>query len=251
MSGVQSIERAFSILRVLALGPARITDVADRTDLPKSTVSRLLTALEHEGVVEQSEPGGDYVLGEALHTLAGSVAPRASLGAIIRPFLEDLARSTGGSAGFTVREGRSVYWVDNVDAVDDAMVQLSDQTGQTFPMHTVPTGVALLATLSPAELDAHLAVPLERAHDSTITDPRALRRFLAGVGDDRVVVSNEDLDPGVNAVAAPFRGSTGAWIGAVYVQGPSFRFPAPGDTERVRELVGAAVVAISERLSAN
>ena len=46
MSGVQSIERAFALLRALAVGPAGVTELADRATLPKSTVARLLGALE-------------------------------------------------------------------------------------------------------------------------------------------------------------------------------------------------------------
>jgi DNA-binding IclR family transcriptional regulator len=45
MSGVQSVERAFSVLQCLAGGPAGVTEIAERVSLPKSTVSRLLSTL--------------------------------------------------------------------------------------------------------------------------------------------------------------------------------------------------------------
>ncbi|MBT6446995.1 MAG: helix-turn-helix domain-containing protein, partial [Acidimicrobiaceae bacterium] len=48
---VQSIERAFAILRALAVGPSGVTELAERVDLPKSTVARLLNALETEGAI--------------------------------------------------------------------------------------------------------------------------------------------------------------------------------------------------------
>ncbi len=246
MSGVQSIERAFSILRVLARGPLGVTEIADRADLPKSTVSRLLAALEGEGAVEQLETGGGYSIGAALATLGASSNPSAGLRSIIRPFIEELAMLTGGSAGFTIREGDAAYWVDDVDDGDE-LVKLADQTGQSFPLHTIPSGIAMLAKFSTDALERYLSS--ERfAADGEPVDADVLRRWVGRVGSDGVVVSKEEVDPGVNAVAAPFRGVDGEWVGALYLQGPSFRFPDDGDERRVVKLVSEAAMQLSERL---
>ena len=70
MAGVQSIERAFTVLRELSLGPAGVTEIAEQIGLPKSTVSRLLSALEAEGAVAQRETGSEYELGAGLAALA-------------------------------------------------------------------------------------------------------------------------------------------------------------------------------------
>jgi DNA-binding IclR family transcriptional regulator len=247
MAGVQSIERAFAILRVLARGPVGVTDIADRTGLPKSTVSRLLAALESEGAVEQPEVGGGYAVGPALATLGGSASPTASLRSIVRPFIEELASLTGGSAGFTVLDGREVYWVDNVDDGDE-LVTLADQTGQSFPLHTVPTGLALLSRFDPDELDKYLAGPLDALHERTVTATSVLRTMIDGYARDGVVVSRERIDAGINAFAAAFRGPDGDWVGALYVQGPSFRFPGEGNHARVAALVGDAATELSHRL---
>lgn len=246
MSGVQSIERAFSILRVLAQGPLGVTEIADRADLPKSTVSRLLAALEAEDAVEQIEAGGGYSIGAGLAMLGASSSPSAGLRSVVRPFIEELAMLTGGSSGFTIREGDSAYWVDNVDDGDE-LVTLADQTGQSFPLHTIPSGLALLSRFSTSELETYLAS--ERfTTDGDPVDVDALRRRIGRVGSDGVVVSKEEVDAGVNAVAAPFRGVDGEWTGALYLQGPSFRFPDDGDERRVVKLVSEAAMQVSERL---
>ncbi|MFV2040237.1 MAG: helix-turn-helix domain-containing protein, partial [Acidimicrobiales bacterium] len=75
MAGVQSIERAFSLLRALATRPMGVTDLARHVGLPKSTVSRLLGALETEGAVEQVERGGEYRLGRGIADIAASSGP--------------------------------------------------------------------------------------------------------------------------------------------------------------------------------
>ena len=125
MSGVQSIERAFSILRVLARGPVGVTEIADRTDLPKSTVSRLLAALEHEGAVSQSEAGGEYAIGATMATLGEAASPTGSLhvgGARTALFCWLYARRHRGQFILRIEDtDRERSTQENVDAILEGM----------------------------------------------------------------------------------------------------------------------------------
>jgi DNA-binding IclR family transcriptional regulator len=123
MSGVQSIERAFALLRALAQGPAGVTDLADRTELPKSTVARLLAALSQEGVVERVEAGGDYRLGGELVDLAQAASPDRSLIATARPFLTELTEATGETSGVAVLERAEVRYLDNVESEEEVQIR--------------------------------------------------------------------------------------------------------------------------------
>ncbi|MEL6891299.1 MAG: IclR family transcriptional regulator [Actinomycetota bacterium] len=251
MSGVQSIERAFALLRALATGSAGVTDLADRTELPKSTVSRLLSALEEEGAVEQVESGGEYVIGGGLVDLAGATAPDATIGAIVQPFLVELAEQTTGSAGFTIRDGDTLHWIDNVDA-DDELVHVSDMTGQTFALHAMPSGIAVLSAMTDADLDAYLTRRSFEAgkllEDVEPPDPASIRKLAVDARRDGVVVSYGNLIADVNAFAVPLCDSTGV-VGGLYVQGPSFRFPEPDTSDDVAGLVIAMGEQINDRLA--
>lgn len=247
VSGVQSIERAFAILRVLAGGPSGVTDIAERTDLPKSTVSRLLSALEAEAAVGQHESGGDYEIGSGLKDLAAAVADDASMTAIVRPVLHHLRNEVGESAGFTVRVHRDVFWVDNVD--QGSAWQVKDRTGHYARMHSVASGVALLAHLPEDELERYLGEPLERLNELTPTDPVALRAWLDRVRAAGVLWSIEELEPGLSSIAVPFRGPSGDYEGALYTEGPSYRFPVPGDEARVEQLMRREAAQLSERFA--
>jgi len=244
---VQSIERAFSILRTLARGPAGVTDLADRTDLPKSTVSRLLAALESQGAVEQAGVGGEYSIGPGLATLGAAAGPTADLRSIARPFIEELALATGGSAGFTVLDGRDAFWVDNVDPGDE-VVTLADLSGQSFPLHTIASGLAMLSKSGSAAIHEYVDQVLEASSGETAADPDDLRARLGQISGDGLVVSREELDPGVNAFAVPFRGVSGEWDAALYVQGPAFRFPGPTSEKIVIELLRESAAELTERL---
>jgi DNA-binding IclR family transcriptional regulator len=234
MAGVQSIERAFTVLRELSLGPAGVTEIAEQVGLPKSTVSRLLSALEAEGAVAQRETGSEYELGAGLAALADAANNDANMAAVVRPFLIELSEETGESAGFVVRSGRNVYWVDSVDDEESA-VQVQNRTGFYAPMHSVPAGLALLAHLPPDEIQRYLAQPLERVNQRTITDG--------------LMWSIDDLGDGITALDVPFRGASGHFEGALFVNAPSFRFPAEGDKDRVEALVVDAAQRLSDRFT--
>ena len=160
MAGVQSIERAFAILRVLSVQPAGVTEIAERVALPKSTVARLLNALEFEGAVEQVAIGGAYRLGAAIEEMAGGSSQGKSLIAAARPFLLDLDAQTGETSGLDIYEDRRVHFMDMVESNQD--VQVRDWTGESGPAHSVSAGIVILAHLDAATVDDYIAVGSSR-----------------------------------------------------------------------------------------
>ncbi len=235
MSRVQSIERAFAVLSALADGPIGVTEVAQRVHLPKSTAARLLTALWHEGAVEQ-EPGGTrYRLGPRIADFATRHVPTRDLVAVARQPLAELATAVGEVAGISVPDGRVVHYVDQVGTAHQ--VQVRDWTGSRVPMHAVPSGQVMLAALPPEALDRFLAAPLEAYTPATIVEPGALRERLATIRADGHAWVRDEFAEGIASIAAPIAGPNGDVVGAVHVHGPSYRFPAPGTRQRVTERV--------------
>ena len=143
MTTVQSIDRAFSVLRSLASGPAGVTDIADRVGLPKSTVSRMLSTLEELGAVEQVAAGGEYRIGFAMIELAAAAQPGRSLVSIARPHLVELSRRTGEAVGLSIPDGDDMIYLDQL--TPDSELQVRDWTGHRIPMHAVPSGHVVLA----------------------------------------------------------------------------------------------------------
>jgi DNA-binding IclR family transcriptional regulator len=236
MSGVQSVERAFAVLRCLSGGPAGVTDVADRVNLPKSTVSRLLSTLEDLGMVEQIEPGGSYRVGVGMTEIAAAVLPGRTLIDAVRPHLYDLAKATGEAAGLSIADGFDMLYLDQVDS--DKQVQSRDWTGERIPAHTVSSGQVLLA-FGAIDADKYLAQPLERLASHTLTEATAVRsRFTEIVAKGYAWAFEEFLD-GLNSVAAPIRNRKGRVVGAIHAHGPAYRFPGDSDADEVGRLVAA------------
>ncbi|MFL5777947.1 MAG: IclR family transcriptional regulator [Chloroflexota bacterium] len=246
MSRVQSIERAFAVLGALADGPVGVTEVADRVDLPKSTVARLLASLGREGAVEQIPGERRYRLGPRVSSLAASIRPTRSLIDVARPPLAELSRAVGEAAGLSVPDGRAVHYVDQVDSPHP--VAIRDWTGTRVPMHVVSSGQVFLAALAPAALDRYLERPLERFTDRTIVDPDRLRTRLREVQVDGWAWVRDEYSDGITSVAAPVPDGSGELVAAVHVHGPSYRFPAAGADRAIAERVVGAAAVVSARL---
>jgi DNA-binding IclR family transcriptional regulator len=245
VSRVQSIERAFAVLSALSGGPIGVTEVAERAELPKSTAARMLATLSHEGAVEQVPGGTNYRLGPRIATLAEGIVPVRSLVATARPILEELAASTGETAGLSVAEGFVVHYVDQVGT--SHQVQVRDWTGTRVPMHAVSSGLIFLAQLPETTLDAYLERELEAFTPRTLTSPDALRERLAQVRADGYAWVHEEFAEGLSSVAAGVADSTGVLTAAVHVHGPAYRFPSGREQEIGGEVLEAAT-RTSERL---
>lgn len=235
MSTVQSIDRAFSVLRALVPGAAGVTDIAERVGLPKSTVSRLLSTLEELGAVEQVEAGGNYRIGVAMVELASAAQPARTLVAAARPQLLELARITGESAGLSTPDGDDMHYLDQVNP--DTELQVRDWTGARIPMHAVPSGQVVLAAARAAVVEAYLGGPLERFTDHTLVTATALRRRLADVRAQGYAWAVEEFADGLSSVAAPVHDASGHVVGAVHVYGPSYRLPGERDAHELGSLV--------------
>jgi IclR family acetate operon transcriptional repressor len=246
VSRVQSIERAFAVLGALADGPIGVTEVAERTRLPKSTAARLLASLASDDVVEQVPGGTRWRLGPRIVTLAARVQPTRSLMALARPHLGDLSMATGETAGLSIPDGFLVHYVDQVEGPHP--VGLRDWTGTRLPMHVVSSGHVFLAHLHPAELDRRLESPLERFTSRTLVDPAALRERLRLVQLEGIAWTIEEFAEGIASVAAPVNDPDGEVVAAVHVHGPAYRFPPASEAEAIAREVAAAAGRISAAL---
>jgi DNA-binding IclR family transcriptional regulator len=247
MSTVQSVERAFGVLQCLASGPAGVSEIAERTELPKSTVSRLLGTLVDLGAVEQSEVLGVYGLGELIIELSASASPGRNLVSLARPHLVELVEQIDEAAGLGVLDGTKVYYLDQVDGNHE--VQVRDWTGESVDAHVVSSGLVLMAYASAEARAEFLAEPFEAWTENSITDSALVVHRLEEVGRAGFAWVYEEMSEGLNSVAAPIYNPAGMVIGAVHAHGPSYRFPAPGGAASVAAAVVETAQKISDRLA--
>ncbi|MFB4291130.1 IclR family transcriptional regulator [Nonomuraea sp. ATR24] len=236
---VQSVDRAIAILEILARdGASRVTDLAAELDVHKSTAFRLLAALEQGGLVEQSGDRGRYRLGFGVVRLAGAATAQLDLAKESREVCLRLAGELGETVNVAVpRDGCAV----NISQVrGPSAISGHNWVGQRTPAHATSSGKVLLAF-------GALALPevLDRFTPLTITDARLLG--LAEIRRRGWAFTVEELELGLNAVAAPVRGGDGAVVAAVSVSGPSYRL-TPQRLPEVGEVMAVGAREISQRI---
>jgi IclR family transcriptional regulator, acetate operon repressor len=239
---VQSLDRALEILRLLGSEPEmRVTDLARRLEVHKSTVFRLLSTLQEHGLVEQNPTTEKYRLGYGLVRLAGAVVAELDLARASRSVLEELAVRTGETVNLAILQGDQVVNIDQIAAPN--LVVNVNWVGKQTPLH----GKVLLADLSDEERRRLLSRALPRLTPRTITDPRILEKQLRRVLTDGYAFTLEELELGLNAVAAPVYAADGRVQAAVSVAGPSYRV-TPQRLSELGEMTKDAGAAISRRM---
>ncbi len=246
VTGVQSVERAFEILRALAIEPSGVTDVGRAVGLPKSTVARLLATLESLEAVERLADGITYRVGSAIGALSAAVGGGQNLDVRMRPLLRRLADEIGEDAGFSVPDGDEVYYIAQADARN--AVQVRDWTGTSIPAHLVPSGLVMMAHWPAERLERYLAGELLRSTPHTVTEPAEIRRRLDDIRSRGAIWVHEEFKIGITSVAAPVFWRPGVLAGAIHVHGPAYRFPPEGAAESIAATVRAVAHAASDML---
>ncbi|TQN32163.1 IclR family transcriptional regulator [Haloactinospora alba] len=240
---VQSVDRAITVLEILAQQKdAGVTEIAAELGVHKSTAFRLVGALERRGLVEQPGLRGKYQLGFGIIRLAGAMAAGLDLTQQSRRVCEDLAAELGETVNIAIPSGDMVVNIDQVRGASAVVTQ--NWIGRQNPPHSTSSGKVLLAFMRQSDQRRVLRGHLEALTPSTITDPDALRAELDDILERGFATAVEELEYGLNAVAAPVRGITGEVIAAVSASGPSYRM-----TEDKLLPLGEAVVKAAVEIS--
>jgi IclR family acetate operon transcriptional repressor len=197
-NGTQAIDRAAQLLvRVVeAAQPPSVGELAERAGLPKSTTSRLVSALERQGLVQRLGDRGRLRPGPVLLRFAGR-DPAAALIELAQPSLRRLAELSGETINLAVPGPEGVEHLAQEDTRH--FVGITDWVGRRVPFEHAANGKCFLAWGSPPRVD------------------------LAAVRACGYATSIDELEVGLTALAAPVLGADGAAIAALSISGPTAR----------------------------
>ncbi|SEE76220.1 IclR family transcriptional regulator [Ruania alba] len=245
---VRSVDRALRVLEIIAdEGEATLVRLARELGVHKSTVLRLNEDLIRHGLIEPAGGRSGYRLGAGCLRLAAAAATAATLDVsqVAQPVCDRLAEELEETCNVAVlREGMAV----NVcQAEASTAIGTRNWIGQSTPPHATSNGKVLLAALDEGALRAALPARLERFTSRTVTARATLRQTLREVRAQGFAVAAEELEEGLNAVAAPIRDFTGAVVAALSVAGPGYRMTEE-QFPRVRDAVMRGAAEISAQL---
>jgi DNA-binding IclR family transcriptional regulator len=202
----QSLDRATDLLEFVATGSWTLREIAERSDVHRSTVFRQLKALEDAGfVIHRTD--GTWAVGMRLIAIAQQAIDRLDLRRVASGPLHELHREVGNTVHLAQLVGDGVFYVDKID--DPEGVRMSSRIGRQVVAARTGVGKAILAQLPPDRVDAVVGE----------LDPAARRELDAAL--DRVRAQGWAPDDGefeefVACIAVPIVAPTGL-VGAVSV----------------------------------
>ncbi|WP_326835102.1 IclR family transcriptional regulator [Amycolatopsis rhabdoformis] len=211
------LDKAVDLLDVYQPGGGsfRLTELATKAGLSKTTTFRLVGDLVRLGLLERV--GEHYRLGGRLFELGSLVPRRLDLREAAVPFLQDLYETTRHTVHFGVRDDRDVVYLERIHGHD--AVRLPSRIGGRLPLTCTAIGKALLAFSEPELADLILADPLPHLTSFSITDPLRLRTSLEQTQVSGLAYEEQEAALGVNCIAAP------VFSGAVVVAAVSVAVP--------------------------
>ncbi len=244
------MESADRVLRVLEVfGPAEreltLSEIAERMQLPKSSVHRLLGTLIARGYVERDSQNHRYSLGIRLFEVGSNVIHGRGLHAAAHPILEELTMSTGETSHLAVGSGTEAVYVYKLDG--PSAIQMPSRVGGRAPGHATSIGKVLLAWGGAGirrELDGG---PLRPYTSNTIVDFARLDEELELVRARGYATDLEEFEIGLRCIAAPVHDMSDRVIAAVGIAAPAIRLN-PDTMDRAVEAVTGAGKAISRQL---
>ena len=220
--GIQVIARAAALLRALERRPDGLSlgELAKAIDLPRSTVQRIVDALDNEGFVLAASASSGVRLGPALLALAA--ATRFHMAEAARDTLEALAKECGETVDLSLVDQDKVVFIDQV-AGTHRLTAVS-AVGVSFPLHSSANGKAMLAVMTADELaKLRKRMRLNAVTPNSITSWDALARELDTVRASGVAYDREENSLGICAVSAAIRSPSGE-LAAISIPAPAQRF---------------------------
>lgn len=241
---VQSLERALDIIEVLAVEPEGlgVTEVANRTQLNKSTAHRLISTLASRGYLEKSEKG-DYKIGLKLIGAVSCYINSLELQTEARPYLAKMTGELGLTSHLGVLDGDKVVYVEKMDVISS--VKLYSQIGLHVPAQCSSLGKCILSKYSKKELEQVMSnTQFINYTENTIVTMDKLYEALAAVRKKGWGMDNEEYEMGHRCIGAPIYDYRGDIIASVSASGTTMVL-----TEDKFEAVAEYVMSVAKQLS--
>ncbi len=241
-SGIQVISRAAAILRVLREDTAGLSlgQIADRVDLPRSTVQRIVASLHDERLVSAAVGGGAIRLGPEIAALGAAI--QFSTAELCRPQMVALSQHVTETVDLSVLKGAEMVFVDQVAGTH--RLRTVSAIGDVFPLTTTANGRAVLSCMERAR--AKTLVKAEWQRSAIDGDWPAFTAMLDTVAETGLAFDLDEHTEGISAIGAAFTDRNGE-LHAISVPIPSSRFRAKKAS--VASALSGALQAITRQIT--
>ncbi len=222
-SGIRVISRAAEILKIVGKHPEGLTlrEIADRVHLPRSTVQRIVSALDDANLLIPASPTSGVRLGPELISLGG-LAKQLDIVETLRPLLVRLSKDLGETVDLAVLGSEKAVVVDQIPGIHP--LTAVSHVGSSLPLHCSASGKALMSTLAEEELTKLSKHYRLTSHTrNSIADWKVLVAELDQISRCGMAIDREECFSGICAIAVALRAPNGE-IAAVSMPVPTERF---------------------------
>jgi IclR family transcriptional regulator, mhp operon transcriptional activator len=207
---VRAVRRALSVMDVLGeYGWLTPTELADRTDIDRGTVYRLLASMVGAGYVTRREQDGKFFLTTKLHKVSRGILDDDSQSLLVSQALARLTKQIKWPSDYAVINGGKLEIVDSSHHLT-SMTFFRFVIGQNRPIGRTALGKAIIGAMKPAEIDSMLTEVLLLGGDENkdLLHPGKIERIKKDFETRGYALSEEETTPGICAVALPVMSET-------------------------------------------
>lgn len=227
--GTRSLSRGLAILNCFSGQETSLslTEIATKTNLNASTVSRLLQTLVDMKYL-QRDYQRKYSMGTKLHDLAAIIKNKSTLHSIALPILTNLRDMFDETVSLYIVKKDNRVCIESIES--NQALRRSVEYGEMLPLSRGATGYILLAWL-----------PYKQRRRILQKSPHITEELLSKIRQAGYVENDGLHEPGVYAVAAPVFNDQGTNIAAISISGPSNRINQSMRTELTDTVMEAAM----------
>jgi DNA-binding IclR family transcriptional regulator len=244
---ITALARGLEILRTFEPGdgPLGNQELAERTKLPKPTVSRITHTLTMLGYLEYNRRLEKYTLGAAVFSLGYACLANLGIRSIARPHMQELADYTEASVALGTRDRLQMTYIELCRG--NLTVSLRLDVGARVPLHRSAMGMSFLFALPETERDFLLGAIRRRDGNEWSETRKRLDKAFKELDAHGFCVSLGKFERTINGAGAPFVSHDKSTVYAFNCSGPAFQLPP----EKLYEDVGPRLVATVRNIAAD
>lgn len=245
---IKSMQKSVHILTCLSesRGSLPLEEVTRRTGLKKTTCFRLLQSMMNLDLLEQEPGTKKYRLGPKIISLGLAALSELNLHKIARPLMKKLRDETGETVNLSILDGTDILFIERFRS--SHLFNINLFVGSRLPVFCTSQGKALLAHLPETRVDQILHQINSQKDDKTcVVNADALKQNLAHIREKGFAFSDEELEKGLCAVAAPIMNHDGQVIAAINVSWAKARHP----DKQTKDRFARQVVRVAQKISAS
>jgi len=226
----KSLTRGLQVLKEIMNNEKSISanELCLKFDIDKSTMSRLVTTLIHEGFVKYVENTKEIIYADVM----GSLSKKRKEEMIIEMttnLLNDIFSQTNECSYISILDNNMLRHLNQIDN-SNRILKNRDSIGLHSPLHATAMGKAILAFMDSDTIDISKLTLDEFTHN-TITHSKRLQLTLHTIRELGYAIDDEEFEYGLRSVAVPYFSQAGELIGAIGISGLAARL----DLEKLQE----------------